>query len=380
MRRPTRPFIAFLLLAASCGSPQVTEEMPLVFYPEPPDPPRIQFLRSVSVGGDIEVGRSGLDTLLFGESDREKGLMAPYGTAVRDGIVYICDIQQGVVLTLDFAQMKLDWLRTDGRGVLQKPVNLVFSEDGTLYVADLGRRQVVVYSSDFKYMREYGPFGENSKPVDVELVGDRLYIVDAGNADVRVMDAHSSKEILHFGQDEEAAVKHTAPTNLSVDNDGNCYVVDSVLCQVFVWDKDGNFVRHIGSPGDVVGQFARPKGIALDGDKLYVVDASFENCQILDLDGEPLLFFGGSGVGPGNLYLPAGVWVGSDGLQFFQQQLDDDFEAEKLIIVTNLFGPYKMNFYALGKSKLFDYSAPPPEDDSVQAETASAAVPPDSGQ
>jgi len=159
-------------------------------------------------------------------------------------------------------------------------------------------------------------------------------------------------KLRNFGQGEPS---HKAPTNLSIDKDGTCYVVDTILCQVFVWDAEGNFVQHIGKAGDTVGEFGRPKGIGLDREKLYVVDAAFENCQILDFEGEPLMYFAGPGVAPHNLFLPAGVWIGEEGLDQFKNELDSDFQAERLIIIANQFGPHKINFYALGTSDNFDY-------------------------
>jgi hypothetical protein len=290
--------------------------------------------------------------LLFGEQEIEKSIMAPYGVSFHKGKVYICDIQQSTVLTLDFKAEEMGFLDLKGRAILQKPVNLAFAPDGRLFIADLGRRQVVVLGPDFQYQREIGPFSETSKVVDVEIKNDLLYVVDQGDALVRVFNLDSSEELRNFGQGE---VSHRAPTNLVVDDQGTCFVVDTILCQVFVWSAEGEFVKHIGKAGDTVGEFGRPKGIGLDREKLFVVDAAFENCQILDFEGEPLMYFSGPGVAPHNLFLPAGVWIGEEGLEHFDDELESGFEAERLIIIANQFGPHKVSFYALGKSEDFDY-------------------------
>jgi hypothetical protein len=47
--------------------------------------------------------------------------------------------------------------------------------------------------------------------------------------------------------------------------------------------------------------------------------------------------------------------VGTDGLSLFADELEPDFEPEQLIVVTSQFGPRKVSFYALGKSKKFRY-------------------------
>jgi len=349
---PRTPWIVLTLglLCGACGSTGTASE-DAVFYPEPPDPPRIQFLRTVSFGGDIEGGPSKLDSLLFGEVETRKGVMAPYGSLVHDGIVYVCDIQQGVVLTMDFAGEEFDYLRLDGRARLEKPVNLAVGPDGKLFIADLGRKQIVVIDSDGKYVAEFGPFADDCRPTDVELYGDLCYVADAGSKCVRVLDAVSGEELRTVGSSKSLV----APTNIALDTEGNLYVVDTIACQVTVFDAEGEPSGTIGGPGDTVGNFARPKGIAREGNLLFVIDAAFENCQIIDLAGNPIMFFGGSGVGRGNLYSPAGVWVGSEGLELFEDLFEDDFEPEQLIIVTNLYGPRKVNFYALGRSTRFAY-------------------------
>jgi len=348
--------LTFVLLPAACSGPPPAPDIPLTLYPQPPEPPRIQYLRSFTLGSDIEDPSSGLNSLLFGDNQLEKAFMAPYGATIHEGIIYVCDIQQGAILTLDLAARKMDFIHTSGRGELQKPVNLSFGPDGRLYVADLGRRQLVIYDREFNYVNELGPFeGDNSKVVDVEIFEDRLFVLDSGMAKIHVYDRESLEELLVIGEDTATGTKLKAPTNLSIDKQGRLLVVDSILCQVFIWSPEGELVGTIGSPGDIVGQFARPKGIAYADGLVFVVDSSFENCQIFDASGEILLFFGNPGVQPGNLYLPAGVWVGEEGLELFQDDLAEGFHAEKLIIVTNLYGPHKVNIYALGKMDGFDY-------------------------
>lgn len=356
--------LSLLACATACSAP-AAEDFPAVFYPLPPASPRIQFLRTISRESDISESRSGLDSLLFGEAGLEKEVMAPYGVALHNNIFYVCDQQLGVVLTLDLKGKEIDVLDLPGRGASQIPVNLAFAPDGRFFLADRGRRQLVVYDKNFKYLKELGPFDppveegkkvKESRVVDVEIADGRIFFLDAGLAEVRVFDLDSYEELMVFGQDQPDDYKLKAPTNLSIDPDGNSYVVDTLLCEVSVWDRDGKFTHTIGSIGDIVGTFARPKGIGWSDDILYVIDASFENCQLFNMDGEVLMYFGNPGVGPGNLYLPAAVWVSDEGLDLFKNDIEDDFQAEKLIVISNMYGPFKLNFYAFGKVDGFDYT------------------------
>jgi ribosomal subunit interface protein len=90
-------------------------------------------------------------------------------------------------------------------------------------------------------------------------------------------------------------------------------------------------------------------------DQVFVVDSAFENCQVFTTSGDPLMFFGGPGGARGACYLPAGAWVGTEGLELFRAELDADFEPNALIAVTNFYGGQRVSFYALGRSRRFWY-------------------------
>jgi len=94
---------------------------------------------------------------------------------------------------------------------------------------------------------------------------------------------------------------------------------------------------------------ARPKGLDIDREgHLYSVDAASEYAQIFDEKARMLLFFGGPGVGPGNMYLPAGVHIDYDNIEFFNKFADKYFKLKYLIYVCNLSGPNKINVYGFG--------------------------------
>ena len=360
-------------LFSACSSAPVEPESEPVFYPGPPDPPRVQFLRSVTIGEDLEEGRSGLDTMLFGEAQTHKSVMAPYGLLFDEGVVYVCDVQQGVILTLDFREGAFSYLKLKGRGELKKPNNIARADDGRYYIADFGRRQIVVLSPDHTYEAELGPFSDVSVPVDVEVLGDELYIVDKGTRTVKVVDRETGELHREFGQlsaeeeppapapgeqpDPDRPVSLVGPTNVAVLADGTAYVVDTIECRIFVFDNTGKFTGYIGSPGQTVGQFGRPKGLQIIDDLIFAIDASFENCQILDMTGEPLMFFAGGGDQPGDLYLPTGIFITKEGFDDFEGDYAPGFEPEYLIFISSQFGSRKINVYALGKSSKFTYDA-----------------------
>jgi DNA-binding beta-propeller fold protein YncE len=54
----------------------------------------------------------------------------------------------------------------------------------------------------------------------------------------------------------------------------------------------------------------RPKGVSVDGEgNVYVVESFHDHLLIYNSGGEFLMSIGGVGSAPGQFHLPAGVWV-----------------------------------------------------------------------
>ncbi|MGQ4584313.1 phytase [Lysobacter sp. F60174L2] len=76
--------------------------------------------------------------------------------------------------------------------------------------------------------------------------------------------------------------------------------------QLVVFDADtGERLRTVGGPGDAVGRFDRPNGVAVHGDHLFVVERDNHRVQVFALPGfEPLGSFGQD-----RLRAPYGLWI-----------------------------------------------------------------------
>ena len=84
------------------------------------------------------------------------------------------------------------------------------------------------------------------------------------------------------------------PAHLTVDRDGNLFVVDTLNFRVQVFDPEGNVFRFFGEAGESLGKFARPKGVAVDRRGIvYVVDAEMANVQMFNDRSQLLMSFGG---------------------------------------------------------------------------------------
>ena len=339
---------------APAGAPPPRE---LVFYPNPPNPPRMQFLRSVSKATDLapQQSQSSLDTFLFGEQPQaEREIKRPGAIAHRDGVFFVTDTTLPGIWAIDLGEQTLEPVRIQGLGRLIQPMGLCFDADGCAYVADRGRRQVVVLDREFEWVRALGPWQEDSAPVDVTVWKDRLYVADVKARCIRVLSRETGEELQTLGGSERPEEFLFGPAEVAVDAGGYVYVADTVYCNLMVWDYDGKFVGRLASLGHGPGFLGRPKGIALLDDMVFLLDARFTNCQIFDKNGFAQGFFGGPGPGPGTMNLPRKIWIGRDGIDLFADYVDPKFDAEAIIAVTNIFGT-KVNFYAWGRHESFTY-------------------------
>ena len=337
-----------VLLTSACATQPVKRE-PAIYFPPAPALPRIQFLTSFNGLKDIEE-QTGFNRFVVGEKLNLE-LDKPYGVAMYDGKIYVCDTNTTVIV-LDLKKKLFSSMAgAVGPGRLTQPVNISIEADGTKYVSDPVRGQVVVFDRDDAYLRAIGEPG-SWKPVDAVPFGDRLYVADNGNALVKVFDKQSGELLKSIGDQGDPAERLDRPTNLSFDAKGDLYVTDIGRFQVVKFDRDGHFLTTIGEVGDTPGHFARPKGTAIDPEgRLYAADAAFNNIQIFNPEGRLLMFFGDAGLGPGGLMLPAKVAIDTQNVAYFRSYAAPEFEIEYLILVTSQFGDRKVSVYGFGHEK-----------------------------
>lgn len=347
--------LGLCLLMVACagtgGSGEAVHEY--VFIPAPPEAPRLQFLTSYSTDLDVLPPLSGFRRFIVGDR-KGSSLGKPYGVAIHDGQILVCDTKAGAVAIFDLVNHEFEVLGLERNGRLRKPVNLAVDEDGTRYVADVGIRRIMIYDANNHFLRSLGE-PESWTPSDVAIVGKRLYVADLQNERVVVLEKATGQVLLKIGGPESETREQFLPTNLTVSDDGYLYVSDTGNARVLKFDPRGRLVQQYGSLGLRVGQFVRPKGIAVDRKNLlYVADASSQVVQIFDPEGKLLLFFGGMGNEPGNLSLPAKVVIDYDHVDLFADRVAPGHEIEYLVIVTSQYGSRMVNVFGFlkqGRSK-----------------------------
>ncbi len=335
--------LTIFLFFSSC-SPKINQSTSKsIIYPPPPDKGRIQYLTSISTSKDI-VKQSAFSKSIVGE-DKVLSILKPYGIFVRNGKMYVCDVNVAGLEIIDLENKKFDYFIPKDQYQLKLPLNCYVDKNDFIYIVDIKLQKIVVFDNNKEYVTSFGK-KENQKPTDVFIQGGKIWVVDSGNHRVNVYDKETYEFDFYFPKSEQDDKSYLfKPTNIFVSKN-KVYITDMAGSNVKIYTLKGEYLNSVGKYGDRIGDFVRPKGVAVDKeDNLYVVDASFENVQIFDKEGKLLLYFGGAYKGPGGMWLPIKIRIDYDNLQYFEEYVDPKYNLEYLIYVTNQFGPDKVSVY-----------------------------------
>jgi DNA-binding beta-propeller fold protein YncE len=281
-------------------------------------------------------------------------IVKPYGGHVGGGKFYVCDTGQGAVLKMDLAAQRMSVVTPDMTSAIQNPLNMAVDANGWLYVVDMGRQQLVVLDDKEHFVTAIGEKGK-TKPMDVAVTPDRIYLSDITSHSVHVLDKATRKNLFDIPRDADGTNwqrRLFQPINIALDTQGRLYVSDFGAYRVQVYDADGKYLRSIGEQGSNFGQFVRNKGVAVDRSNIvYVVDTAGDMVQMFNEEGRVLMWFGGAKAGAASMELPAKVLVDYDDVPWFQKFAAPDFQVEHLLIVMNQFGPHKVAVYGFGHKK-----------------------------
>ena len=215
----------------------------------------------------------------------------------------------------DFLQMPADLYfgEVSGVAVNSKGHVFVFSRGNTTGPAyGAAAAQLLEFGADGKFIREIGhnlyawSYAHTVK-IDSQ---DNVWVTDKGS-DMIVKFRPDGRVAMVFGRKQEASdegtgpLKHVRPplppvdgqfrqvTDVAWDPQGNTYISDGYInSRVAKVDKDGNWLKSWGEPGDGPGQFNTPHSIAVDAQgNVYVADRGNRRIQVFDGEGKFLRQF-----------------------------------------------------------------------------------------
>lgn len=326
------------LLLGGCSTP-APQQVERLVWPAPPQPPRVQFVRSIY--NDEDVGKeANFDILEFiaGKKPPANRIAEPMALAVSDdgNRVYVSDYAQLAVFVFDFQGKKFTRVGKDA--ALAQPFGIALDGQENLYVVEQEKKGVSVFARSGERIRFFtDPSLERPSGIAIDRLRGKIYVADTAHTNsaahtVKIFDTEG-KLIGKLGDGKGPAPgQFTFPTYVSVDADGNVYVTDTLNSRIQKFDPDGKYVRSFGERGNGWGMFDKPKGVATDSfGNVYVVDSGWSNVQIFNQKGQVLLFFGGRGPIPGMLQNPSPIAIDKKNRIYVGDYLNHRVEVYELV-------------------------------------------------
>jgi len=226
--------------------------------------------------------------LLEKGSDR---LGTPVSLAVdgRDNL-YVIDKSSSTVLIYDSAGKFRGYFGKlrGGESYFDSPAGIAIDRiTGRIYVCDTLRHMVIIMDDRGRLISKIGKRGGGDRPGEFRLpsqvvvAGSELFVLDAGNTRIQILDTAG-----HFRRAINLAYADNR-TGLTVDNQGNIYVSDPDLNQIQVFRHEGQPLYTFDPRTIKGGNFSHPSGMWVDaGSCLYVVDSQSNRVGLFQIGGQ----------------------------------------------------------------------------------------------
>lgn len=284
-------------------------------WPMPPEKPRIFYVETLERRDHFaKEGLSRFKEILIGPEAKElQHLVKPYAvTTDRKRRVYVTDTALSAIWIFDSTNKRVNIIGNSGQIKLAMPSSIAVDDArGIIFVADTKLKRVFGFTETGTIVLAIGKSDEFYSPAGLalDMASNRIYVSDAGRHVIRVYDSVSGSFLFAFGKRGIGQGEFNFPTHLFLYKN-TLYVTDTMNFRIQIFDLEGTYRSGFGEIGAQMGQFSRPKGVAVDSEgHVYVVDAAFNNFQIFSNTGELLLFVGGIGKDPGQFWLPSGLHI-----------------------------------------------------------------------
>jgi DNA-binding beta-propeller fold protein YncE len=220
---------------------------------------------------------------------------------------------------------------------LVKPFGIALDEEGNLCITDTGANAVCFHDRTRKTWQRWNRIGtlRFASPVSVAKLNGTLFVADSSLA---LVVAFSEKGALLF----TITNRLQRPAGLAIDGE-RLFVVDSARHAVLIFDLSGNYLSEFGQRGARPGEFNYPTHIAADMEgNLYVTDSMNARVQMFDRAGTFKAQLGSAGDAPGHFGRPKGLAVDSFGHVYVVDGLFDTVQ------VFDRTGPLLLNFGGSG--------------------------------
>lgn len=224
----------------------------------------------------------------------------PADIALLDDRLFVLDTNNGRVLEIDDEGEVLQVFDedSDSRLDLQTPMAIT-AHDGKLYVSNSGAGNIIALNAEGivkEVITPKAPPAENPlRPIGIAIAPNgHIFLSDPDNHRILTLDEKGRLlSTIGSGVRDSGEYGFNTPGGLSLDAQGNLYVVDMLNYALKKYSPADHFLLSVGEAGDTEGTFSRPKVVAVDSDgEIFVSDTLLVAVAVFSPDGQYEGFIG----------------------------------------------------------------------------------------
>ena len=209
---------------------------------------------------------------------------------------------------------------------------------GQVYGYHANSRTLFKFDSEGWVVKKIGVSGKNKVNLKSPLKlavnpeGSALAVVDSDNSNIVRIDLTGKRAPIVFGQSGKSDGQFITPVDVTMDEAGNTYVLDSKLNRISIFDQLGYFLFSFGRKGRSDEGLRRPTLLAItpNGQNAYIYDNYEIKKFAIDHQnrtGTHISNAGGRGRGSGQLLKPQGMACDRQGLLYIADNGRKDLQV-----------------------------------------------------
>ena len=176
----------------------------------------------------------------------------------------------------------------------------------------LGRLTRKIYFADF-------PRAENfiAKDIAIDEKGN-FYLAGGVNFPLIILDKNGTFLSSIYPSEQQMGKMVRADVTAVALTDDEMYLLSEGMGRIYVFSKEGKFIRKFARKGGSTGKLSRPRGLTIDkkANLVYIIDYMRHTLSIYNIDGKFITEYGGFGSRPSWFNYPNGISSNEDGRLF----------------------------------------------------------------
>ncbi len=229
----------------------------------------------------------------YSQIDGAKGdrMSVPFGIALdADDNIFITDLKRGRIAVYSADGKFIKFIGDHkGEGEFDNPRSIAIDRaTGRIYLTDTARNFVLILDRDGKILAQLGRRGggagpaEFKEPTEIAIYANEVYVLDRKNFRVQVLDLDGNfRREFHL-----AGAAGTDAAGMAFDSQGR--IIIPAMNWVEVLNRDGALLFRFGEGGNLPGEFQSPQGVCVDSkDRVYITDTGNHRIQVFQFTKQP---------------------------------------------------------------------------------------------